>query len=137
MKQKNLLDKFSMKDTKDLTLIKLEKERQKRKNIVNLTRRENLSNPEIIKEIHQEIVLTFQIKSKWEIQRNANLSKYDVITVWVKCKNCSQIYPIPIEIEKEKLDQMECYHCKNNTMEFYNFEQEMNKLFRNRYLDRY
>lgn len=94
----------------------------KRKNIVNLTRREKLSNPEIIKEIRQEIVLTFQIKSQWEIQRNANLSKYDVITALVKCNNCSQIYPIPLEIEKENLKQIECYHCRNNTLEFYNFE---------------
>lgn len=108
----------------------------KRNNMMNATE-EELSNPDIENEILQEIVLNFEIKSKWETQRNANLSKFNVISSLVKCNNCSQIYPLPIEIENENLNQIECPHCKNNTMEFYNFELEMNKLSRNRYLKRY
>jgi hypothetical protein len=40
----------------------------------------------------------------------------------VKCNNYSQIYPIPLEIEKENLKQIECYLCRNNALEFFNFE---------------
>jgi hypothetical protein len=65
-------------------------------------------------DILKAVVLNFDNLNKWEQLRNTNLSKFNIITILVKCNSCNQIYPYSFEIEKESYDQLVCIYCNNN-----------------------
>jgi len=64
--------------------------------------------------ISRDMVLTFDLKNRWEKIRNMNLSRYNIITIIKKCNRCNLIYPYSFEIEKESFDEIPCKYCKNN-----------------------
>ena len=76
--------------------------------------------------INKEIVLDFEIKNKWEQERNHNLLDSDKIVLMTKCDDCNQIYPYPFEIEKESFNEITCKYCKGCNINYYDIEKETN-----------
>lgn len=72
--------------------------------------------------IDKEIVLDFEIKNKWEQERNHNLLDLDRIALMIKCDNCNQIYPYPFEIEKESFNEIICRYCNGYNIKYYDFK---------------
>jgi hypothetical protein len=104
--------------------------------------KKNISLREISKDsnrenIEKEIVLDFEIKNQWEMERNKNLSHYDRITLVVKCLQCNLIYPISFGHEKELLNKTRCKNCQTTSIGLYDFENESNNEYSNRLLIRF
>lgn len=70
--------------------------------------------------------LDFDIRNKWEKERNSNLSNPDYTTLIVKCTNleCNNIYPYHFEVEKELFSNVSCKICKKLTIRYYDIKTE-------------
>ncbi|MGD9674013.1 MAG: hypothetical protein AB7U98_11110 [Candidatus Nitrosocosmicus sp.] len=68
----------------------------------------------LYEQIQEQHVLDYAIRTKWEIERNSNLSNSSCITIIVKCQTCGFISPYSIEMEKESFNQVTCINCKEN-----------------------
>ncbi len=93
----------------------------KRNDVINITSGE-IDEEINRKNIEEEVILDFEIKNRWDMERNKNLSHYDRITIIIKCLQCNLIYPISFGFEKELLNEIKCKNCKTTSVGLYDFE---------------
>ncbi len=109
---------------------------EKRNDKINISSKE-IFEEDNIKNISEEIVLDFEIKNQWEMERNRNLPQNERTTILVKCLQCNLIYPISFGIEKEILNEIKCKSCKTTSVRLYDFENESNSEYHRRLLVRF
>ncbi len=90
---------------------------------------EEAMKSDLIDKINSEIVFDYNIKNQWEQIRNENLLNCDKITILLKCKKCSKIYPFQLEIAME-IDNLSAYINRyESTVELYDIENDVNALY--------
>jgi len=86
-----------------------------------------------IDKINSEIVFDYNVKNQWEQIRNDNLLNYDKITILLKCKKCSKIYPFQLEMSQE-ITNSDFINGNESTVQLYDIENDVNALYMKRIL---